>query len=524
MIDIQKDFQPKLLGAGRSGQVFLVNTSERSIARKIFFEDKIANIIHYFFFGVPNPYVWNQNALTCAYYRRKILKKLVKYWFGSQLRVADAFDMSWNEEFQAYQLDTEFIVGRHIQLHQPFSQNQSQELHSLVHHIMMPLQKQLINSGFDGLVWQAGKGSPTALNNFLLTTPQKFVFIDCESGVPALFPLNFLTLFTFYLPKSFKHQGPLFDDVDINQLRQYLAQEQVNLENQLGNSEYLELLEQVEYLEYAQKKWKSLSRFHRSIKYQLHKGYINQKQANYFSEYPVIWYIREFGKIFYLTVRFFIIILPFKILNHLKNINFLAFIKQLAKFLISQRYRLKIAQDYISSRIIYWRERGQLEAQAAQDLFRRLSSENASAYLTDFGVHLGIKGLFKVIEILIIPILYSFGVINEILLILWFAMGGPVYRTIYTSGRMFQEARENRELPWVALIIGLIPTFGMLAYPCQMIYSATGKRSKLSQFIVYDFFTQLGAKIPGWGGEDTLTEHFFNNCADKIVRWFKERG
>ena len=524
MVDINNNSQPKLLGAGRSGQVYLVNTSEGSIARKIFFEDKIANIIHYFFFGVPNPYVWNQNALTCAYYRRKILKKLVKYWFGSQLRVADAFDMSWNEKSQAYQLDTEFIVGRHIQLHQPFSQNQSQELHNLVHHIMIPLQKQLINSGFDGLVWQAGKGSPTALNNFLLTSPQKFVLIDCESGVPALFPLNLLTLFTFYLPKSWKHKGALFDDVDITQLKLYLAEEQVNLENQLGNIEYLQILDEVDHLEYAQKQWKSLSRFHRTIKYQLHKGNINEKQANWFSQYPIIWYIRELGRIFGLGVRFVIIFLPLKIFHKLKNIQVLELIKKLAKFLISQRYRLKIAQDYISTRIIYWRERGQLQPQAAEDLFRRLSSENASAYLTDFGVHLGIKGLFKVIEILIIPILYSFGVINEILLILWFAMGGPVYRTIYTSGRIFQEARENRELPWVALIVGLIPTFGTLAYPCQMIYSATGKRSKLSQFIVYDFFTQLGAKIPGWGGEDTLTEHFFNSCADKIVRWFKERG
>ncbi|GAX36677.1 hypothetical protein NIES3585_27130 [Nodularia sp. NIES-3585] len=52
-------------------------------------------------------------------------------------------------------------------------------------------------------------------------------------------------------------------------------------------------------------------------------------------------------------------------------------------------------------------------------------------------------------------------------------------------------------------------------------YSATGKRSKLAQFIVYDFFTRLGTKIPAWGGEDTLTEHFFNNCADKIMHWFK---
>lgn len=526
MLDINEPSQPKLLGAGRSGQVFLVNTPAGSIARKIFFEDKIANLIHYFFFGVPNPYVWNKNALSCAYYRRKILKKLVKVWFDSQLRVADAFEMGWNEEFQAYQLDTEFIQGRHVELHQPFNQNQGEELRELVKVIMIPLQKRLIESGFDGLVWQAGKGSPTALNNFLLESRTAgkyvFVFIDCESGVPALFPINFLTLFSFYLPKAFKHGNPLFDDVDIRKLKQYISQEKVNLEDKLGIEEYLEILEQVEHLEYHQKQWKSMRRFHRSIKYQLHKGYITEEQANWFSEYPLIWYIREVGKIISSGFKLLIISLPLKIVRKLKSIHYKKLVTQLGKFIFSQRYRLKIARDYVSNRILAWQKRGQLKSEEADHLFTRLASENASAYLTDFGVHLGIKGFFKVLEILILPILYSTGLINEIVVIIWLAVGGPVYRTIYTSWRMIQEAREGKEVPWLALIVGLIPTFGTLAYPCQMIYSATGKRSKLAQFIVYDFFTRLGAKIPAWGGEDTLTEHFFNNCADKIVRWFKD--
>ncbi|TVP58503.1 MAG: hypothetical protein EA343_21380 [Nodularia sp. (in: Bacteria)] len=528
MVDINKHSQPKLLGAGRSGKVYLVNTSEGQIARKIFFEDKIANLIHYFFFGVPNPYVWNQNALSCAFYRRKILKQLVKFWFGSQLRVADAFAMGWNEEFKAYQLDTEFIQGRHVELHQPFNQNQDEELRELVHVIMIPLQKLLIKSGFDGLVWQAGKGSPTALNNFLLEShiaeKYVFVFIDCESGVPALFPINFFTLFSFYLPKAFKHRSPLFDHVDINKLKQYISQEKVNLEDVLGTEEYLEILEQVEHLEYNQKKWKSMRRFDRSIKYQLHKGSITEEQANWFSQYPLIWYIRELGKIISIGVKFLIISLPSKIFKKLKTIHYRRIVKQLGKFFFSQRYRLKIARDYVSHRILAWQKRGQLKSEEADNLFTRLSSENASAYLTDFGVHLGIKGFLKGLEILILPILYSTGIINEIVLILWFALGGPIYRSIYTSWRMIEEAREGREVPWLALIVGLLPTVGILAYPCQMIYSATGKRSKLSQFIVYDFFTRLGAKIPAWGGEDTLTEHFFNNCADNIVRWFKERG
>jgi len=43
---------------------------------------------------------------------------------------------------------------------------------------MKPLQKRLIESGFDGLVWQAGKGNPVALNNFLLDNKRNWVWID----------------------------------------------------------------------------------------------------------------------------------------------------------------------------------------------------------------------------------------------------------------------------------------------------------------------------------------------------------
>ncbi|GJD18142.1 hypothetical protein RIVM261_030980 [Rivularia sp. IAM M-261] len=61
----------KLLGAGRSGQVFLVQHQKYLIAREIFYSDTIASIIHYFFFGSPNPYVWNEDAIKCAFYRRQ---------------------------------------------------------------------------------------------------------------------------------------------------------------------------------------------------------------------------------------------------------------------------------------------------------------------------------------------------------------------------------------------------------------------------------------------------------------------
>lgn len=208
MADLQAASNPKLLGAGRSGQVFLVESQAGSIARKVFFGDTITNLIHYFFFGAPNPYIWNEDALQSAYYRRKIITDLVQFWFSDKLTVADATDTGWHEQLKAYQLDTKFAKGRAVALHQPFNSDGDAEVKDLVHNIMLSLQNKLIQAGFDGLVWQAGKGNPVALNNFLLvddSAPDSyhFVWIDLEFGVPALIPLNPLSLFHFiYLNHS----------------------------------------------------------------------------------------------------------------------------------------------------------------------------------------------------------------------------------------------------------------------------------------------------------------------------------
>lgn len=150
---------------------------------------------------------------------------------------------------------------------------------------MLPLQKKLIQAGFDGLVWQAGKGNPVALNNFLLiddSAPDSyhFVWIDLESGVPALIPLNLLSLFSFYLPKSFKYGQALFDDVDNSKLKNYINTYKVPLEAQLGSSRYSTILDYIERLEYHQNRWKLMRRVDRSIQYQLKKGRLTEAQAN----------------------------------------------------------------------------------------------------------------------------------------------------------------------------------------------------------------------------------------------------
>jgi hypothetical protein len=309
----QLPLSDKLLGAGRSGKVFLVNSPQGLLAKKIFYKDQLATIIHYLFFGAPNAYIWNEDAINCAFYRRKILSALVHFWFGDRLKVAEAISIDWNQEFKAYQFDTEFVSGRHVALRQPCNRERARELTALVRGIMMPLQKRLLESGFDGLIWQVGKGTPNALNNFLLAknTPGHpfpavkrqglrmtvgqyvFAWIDLESGVPALFPLNPLTLFSFYLPKSIQYKRALFDDVNTQKLRQYVITYKINLQENWSEQQYNQILEYINRLETSQEKWKSMKRIESSIQYHLKKREIDEQQARYYLEHHFSWHKRE---------------------------------------------------------------------------------------------------------------------------------------------------------------------------------------------------------------------------------------
>ncbi|WP_230967070.1 hypothetical protein [Nostoc commune] len=209
--------------------------------------------------------------------------------------------------------------------------------------------------------------------------------------------------------------------------------------------------------------------------------------------------------------------LPIFVINKLVKIPYLQFIYQLWKFISSHRYRSNVARNYIAKRIEYWRDRKQLLDEEADSLLQHLKQESTSDYLNDFSIHLGIKVFIKTIEYFLVPLLYFLGLIDEFIFITWLIIGGPIYRTIYTSWRILQAALSGHEIPWIALFVGLIPTLGTLAYPSQIIYSAKGRKKKIAQFIVYDFFTRIANKIPAWGGEDKQTEHFFNMFADRIA-------
>ncbi len=552
------------IGKGRLAVVRKgVDSQGKPIARKILVGSWLAKLTNYFFSGAPNSYIWSEDAVKTADYRREILPELVDYWFGQKLRVAKAVAYIWNEQFKAYELQTEFVDGRHASLHHSFSQKREAELSDLVNNIMKPLQEKLIEAGFDGLVWQAGKGVPNASANFMLENndygENKWVWIDLESSVPAIIPLNVFTLLSFYIPKSIKHRRPLFDDVDIAKLRRYIGTNQESLKNKLGTERFWALYNNVTNLEFYQQKWKSMRRAHRSITYQLKKEKINQQQADWYFRHPYIWYGREMGRMSGEAYKKLFIDLPEELINKILSINYKEIALKAWKLISLEAYRVEVARNYISRGTDEWKSRKQLEKDQADYFHVQLKNEVASPYLADFGVHIGIIFPLSRIRYIVLPVLYQQGTIDLETFSALTVFGGAILRTAYTGSRMLYNLAQNlnfeniKRAPYatkkfikelyhstrtdgieggffytilkvleinrmMALIIGTFPAGGNGAYPTQMAYSGSKPDRDIGAFGLYRIFSKIGEIIPIYGGRDTRTEHFFNHFPDLIIR------
>ncbi|NQV08398.1 hypothetical protein HQ529_00945 [Candidatus Woesearchaeota archaeon] len=524
-MDSQELQQRTEIGRGRSGIVF-------DDGKKIFSSnDSIAKLVNYIFLGAPNPYTWNEDAIISAHLKRGILNELVPYWLGSKVKMSDSFATVWDDELMAYGLEVDLINGRHASLHHPFSENKEQELEELVNKVMKPLQKKLYESGFDGMMWQTGFGTPNALSNFMLEDNNGkkniWAWIDPESGVPALFPLDIFKLFSFYLPVSFRNRRPLFDDVDTKKLESYLITHKEDLEEKLGSDNRIALINNLELLAHHQEKWKSTPRVEGSITYNLKKEKITEEQASWYYQHPYHWYGRESLRVLkklpeklYEVSKDFIEKIVSKSWEAIKNSP---------EFIINREYRSQIIRDYVDERINAWEERKQLNTEQANNLREQLKEEQTSEYLSDFFFLLmAVKPVEKfILEPFVLPGLYIAGVIDGETLIWSELLLGSFNRSVYTGFRKAQELfkpKEQRKPRGLAFLTGLIPTAGSLAYPVQMMYSDASKRTELAEFMIYDTFTRVGANIPIYGGKDTRTEHFFNHIPDIIIRNRKDLG
>lgn len=260
----------------------------------------------------------------------------------------------------------------------------------------------------------------------------------------------------------------------------------------------------------------------RGIIYQLKKQKITQAQADWYSKHILLWYGKEFLLLLKRALVKLFWKLPVKLFKLLISINYWQALKNFVRFTFIGKYRKTIAENYLKQQVTNWEERQQLNKRQSDFLRDQIEHESTSPYLADFIILMGLKPLTNIIEWVVIPTLYATGVINEVALAAGVTMGGMVYRTLYTIGRMLYErikfGREHVHPRWVALFVGLIPTAGNAAYPIQIIYSASSKSREVAEFLTYSIGAGIGARIPIWGGKDTRTEHFFNHISDIIIR------
>lgn len=515
-VETQPD-EPRFLGAGRGAQVFALRAANgATIAKKVFVGSGLARFVHQFIFGADNPYVWDRTAIEEARQRRRVLSPLVRWWLKGKLHITEIYDTTWNDTLKVNEWTMEYVDGRFARLRQPFAKEANDEIDDLVNDVMRPLQRHLVEAGFDGAAWQAGLHNPVATSNFLRRFRRdgsaEWVWIDVESGVPALFPANPIGLFSYYIPRAIKFGRPLFDDVDCVKLRQYLALHEPEMRPEIGDDAWHALMCDVDALEAAsaQSGWKKLGRTKRGIGARLTRGEINADQAEFYKRYPLLWMMREFGGAVSTVLRALAALLSAWFDPKL----WLLICRETVKLLWSDSYRTAFAKRYVTSGIDRWRDRKQLTPAERDSLVSDLGNEGSAAYLTDFGMHLATKPLVKLVTWGGVPVLYAFGLMSALTLAILVIGGGAIVRTGYTLIRVVDAYRNGYQRPWVALWVGTLPVIGNVAFPLQLLFDGVGNGRNLSQFIVYDTATRVGRSLPIWGGADTLTEHRANRAAD----------
>ncbi|WP_296316676.1 hypothetical protein [Winogradskyella sp. UBA3174] len=518
----QEIVQKKYIGKGRSAKVYLSYSGNEGIATKTFTGEPVSKLILFILTGSANPYTWCEDAIECAMIRRRILSSLCQIWFKDKLRLPKTFGYRWNEEHKAFEIDAEYIPGKHAPLFNPLDIDQVNYMSELKNEIMKPLKDKLIESGFDGLVWQAGKGNPVAVSNFMMLNKEngtrQWIWIDLESGLPALFAMNPLSTLFYYIPKCIKHRDWLFDHVDSTKLSDYLKKYKDIITSELGKKTYQNLCDDVDILSKKQKNWKGLSRHQKSLYYAASQKKITEESKLYYENKPLPWFLKNsmnFLKRAIQSVKNNVV----KLLKKIYNFRYQKFIKRVYRYFSSVSYRWRLVRWYLKKEIDKWHSRKFLTESESKFLKGELQNDDKSSYLTDFSIHIGIKPFVKVFSFIIMPILIASGVFsiqNGAIIIL---AAGPLARTLYTVWRMSNSLISSKpQFPIIALIVGLFPVIGNLAYPAELIYQSKGRRNKLSKFIIYSFSAKAGSKVPIWGGKDSEIEHIFNRICHFMLK------
>ena len=207
---------------------------ESQTATKVYTPPKAVRILYWFAFQAEYPYSSNLASLIAAKYRRDVAGRLTFHRFGREV-VAPIIDItpvgSW------FGLRSELVVGDNVVRDQD-SLRFLMEVEELFDSVGLP-------------VWQINHQSPSAYGN-LIKTREGYKIIDLESGLPS--PTPILGSWRRTVEAGFI---PMFDDIDFDQLREYIDINEIPLASSLGAEGVSRLRLDVEYLELATQLWKS---------------------------------------------------------------------------------------------------------------------------------------------------------------------------------------------------------------------------------------------------------------------------
>jgi len=509
----------KKLGEGRSAEVFLVQTRDGFIARKIFTSSTMPDLLHVALFGAPNPYRWNYQAIMAALYRRRVLHKLLKFWFpDGELTIANAVGWGYDKEREAFYLDTEYVEGRTAAVATPFDGEMPTELAELKE-IMRKLDLCLTLAGFAGARWQAGFGQPCAYANFLLVEKEgkrRWAWIDCESAVPAIFATDPAAEWGYYLKEWSKRGKPLFDDVDIKRLGEYLVGAHNGLLAMFDASEVNELFDDFHRLSDHESAWREPNKLLNNLGHRLHTGEITAEQHRHYKANPTRWLPRTIG--FGLKDAFSLARekLPEMARKLGRKLNPIPYLRMMLP-----SHRRQVACKYLEDGVLDWQEAGRFSDDVAENTKRAgliLSKVESNPYLADFGAHLAIWPIGKILTIILTPVLFMPQVSDKEkwlvgALIIW---GDSIARFIYSLTRAVADKLAGKSFMWCTPIIAPIKWFGYGTYPYAMIYSASGEHE--SEFLIYLLCSHLAEKIPIYGGKGTGAEYRLNRVARSLIK------
>jgi hypothetical protein len=185
--------------------------------------------------------------------------------------------------------------------------------------------------------------------------------------------------------------------------------------------------------------------------------------------------------------------------------------KQAMLLLLSPHYQAIFGHARVEASIESWQRDQRLSDQEAERLRDQLSGKEVRAYVRGLGAHLALKILTPVVA----PIKY--GGLAAFLASgnLWFLIPMlvmPVARTVVTLASWWS-TRGDKIPHTEALLAGLLPMVGSIAFPLQMFAA----RSELSTFLIRDAASKLGRRVPIYGGPNSRTEIAMIRSTDLLI-------